>query len=126
MLFRMISDLIDLLTDEEEFDPSWMDKEKFTKMEEEKKYPCLFPYRCRDGAVKIVKPIECDNNCLYCAWNPEEQARRLEKGHFEKNAVVAIRHYSGEEDKAGTPVLYGGLRQLRFPPAVKKPSGESA
>ena len=82
MLFRMISDLIDLLTDEEEFDPSWMDKEKFTKMEEEKKYPCLFPYRCRDGAVKIVKPIECDNNCLYCAWNPEEKKRRFEEGRF--------------------------------------------
>ena len=92
-----------------------------------KNYPCVFTYQEEGKPPKRKKPdVDCDKNCAHCAWNPEDQARRLEKGHFEKNAVVAIRHYSGEEDKAGTPVLYGGLRQLRFPPAVKKPSGESA
>ena len=114
MLFRMISDLIDLLTDEEEFDPTWMDKEKFTKMEEEKKYPCLFPFKCRDGAVKIVKPIDCDNNCLYCAWNPEEKKRRLEEGHFIHDAAVEILVFADEGDSEGSPVLYSGLMQLVF------------
>lgn len=90
----------------------------------ERKKPCLFLYDDGEEGPKMVKPdVSCDKHCSHCAWNPAEKERRLKEGHFVKDASVTIRQYSDENDKRGQAVKYGGLKQLRFPAAVKNPSG---
>ena len=86
-------------------------------MSDVKKDPCLFVFRNERGKEELVKPVKkCDSNCRYCGFNPEEQKRRLEKGHFIRDGIAVILHYSDERDDKGTPLVYSGLKQLVFPP----------
>ena len=92
-----------------------------------KQKPCMFLYEEEGKAPVMVKPdVACNKHCSHCAWNPEEQERRLKEGHFIKDASVRIRHYVDENDTRGRTVVYGGLQQLQFPAAEKNPSGETA
>ena len=86
------------------------------------KKPCTFIYKDENGQEKETVPdVVCCKRCSACPWNPEEQARRLKEGRIVDNAVVVIRHYSGDDEKSHfTKVAYGGLRQLLFPRKQKK------
>ena len=84
--------------------------------------PCVYSAVDESGRLEKRRPeVKCNKDCSRCGWNPIEQKWRLEKGRFVKNAVVVIRHYAGEEDQEGMPVVYTGLRQLVFPkPKIKR------
>ena len=92
---------------------------------DKKQPPCMFLYE-EDGVTKLVKPVPCSHQCSTCAWNPAEKERRLKEGHFVDNGVAVIRHYTCEEDKKGKPVVYEGLKQLRFKSNRHTPKGETA
>ncbi len=77
---------------------------------------CEYVVLDENGKPETRRPaITCKKDCIHCGFNPQEQKRRLEKGHFRDDAVVVIRHYAGENDLEGVPVVYSNLRQLVFP-----------
>ena len=101
-------------SDDEEYDPIWMDKEKF--MESNTRCPCMYESRNKKGEKQMKKPaVDCDFNCPYCGWNPEEQKRRLEKGRFTKDEPVLVHVYADEDDKVGEMTAVLGILHLVFP-----------
>ena len=92
-----------------------------------KQRPCPYvePFTEEDG--KKSHGVYCNEKCCAsCGWNPAEKERRLKEGHFVDNGVAVIRHYTCEEDKKGKPVVYEGLKQLRFKSNRHTPKGETA
>ena len=63
-----------------------------TNPKREMKAPCRFTYSGEKTMNDSYPDVNCSYNCESCGWNPEEQKRRLKKGHFEKRIKTLELH----------------------------------
>lgn len=53
------------------------------------KYPCNKPLKS-EGMYSPTIIKECNHDCFYCGFNPEEKDRRLTEGSFVVNSKTGI------------------------------------
>lgn len=64
-------------------------------------YPCHFTRwdDVKNKDVPDVPAVNCNRNCMTCAWNPEEAERRLKTGKFVKHGKVRTLVFRGLYDE---------------------------